>query len=585
MKPQLAKIKALTALAIVAPLILQGCRSVPESPDAEAEIQGFSQATIRPLEPRIDAIAGRPFLTPVRLTPPTTPLGAVDLEITIDGDVPIEAELLWINRTRTTGALASDPLTSWLEAPTRWEARTVEQLVGGEPPPGSGFWALRIDCPASAHQRTIYINGRAAPVQWLRTDLPTPPGAAAQLFQEQSPELRRALTNAERDPLNRWRVRLLEDRFHAPRRTVIDAHNSRFDHDAIETMAEQAEWRWRLALDRVSDADPFLGAELLDRLTSVAEFEPGVTVPIWPVDDAALTSLRSSLLDDRATDAQIIERTKAALLSAPSSTAWVIDDAGWVQPSTGRTVSLVGIVERTGKPGLARTSAAGGATGPMATLPAFGVTRNTVLTPSFASGQAFSQTIATTSVVGRDDTDLPLLPLGLPIETPGFRLGPGLAPWTLSSWTAMAPRPAPGRLSFYALLHRRAGERDGWQLHVECPVPAGADPGMLRVHLGPSNEPIAILRIDPAGLQQDQLNAPLERDHVSIREEPGLWVATVNIPENAIEQGGILRLAIERFNDAGERATWPRPVMPWQQTPGRAALDCGAWNSLGTGEF
>lgn len=583
--PQIAKYKAFIALAQVLAVGLFGCGSSPDGPDAEAQFQGFPLASIRLQEPRIDAIAGRPFLTPIQLTPPTTPLGAVNLEVAIDGQSPIDAQLLWISRSDTTGAFNNDALTAWLDTPTRWEAHTVDQLVGGEPPPGDGFWALLVDCPASAHQQTMSINGRAAPVRWLSPDLPSPAGAESQLFQEQSPELRQALINAERDPLNRWRVRLLEDRFHAPRRTVIDAHGSRFAHEAIEIMAEQAEWRWRLALDRVSGADPFLGAELLDRLTAVAEIEPGVTVPIWPVDDAALTALRSSLLDERATDAQIIERTRVALASAPSVTAWVIDDAGWVQPSTRRTVSIIGIAERTGRPGLVRTSADAGATGPTATLPAFGVARNTVQTPSFATGQAFSQTIATTSVVGRDDTELPLLPVGLPIETPGFRLGPGLSPWTLSSWTAMTPRPAPRRLSFYALLHRRAGASAGWQLHVECPVPPGADPGMLRVHLGPSNEPLAILRIDPAGLQQDQLNAPLERDHVAITEEPGLWVATIDIPERAIEPGGVLRLAIERFNSAGERATWPRPMMPWQATPGRAALDCGAWNSLGTDEY
>jgi len=570
-------------LGLIMALVVAGCQAPPPpTPDAETPIASAARVRLRPSERRIDLIAGRKVLVPVRLEPPITPIGAVDPGVTIDGDEAIDAELLWISRSPAKPALRIDPLAGWLPAPPAWSSRSIEQLVVGEAPPGDGFWALLIDLPPTAHNRDLFIAGRSAPVQWLNPNLPSR-SAAPMLFREQSPALSRTLANAARDPLNRWRTRLLGDRLRAPRQTVIDEHGTRFSDPAIETMAQQAEWRWRLALDRVSRADPFLGAELLDRLTAIVRFGADVEAPAWPTDDAGLSALRTELLDADVSDETIIARVRDALLQSPETTAWIIDDAGWAPPTTGRTVTLIGVAERAGKAGLVHARAGSDHAGPSTPLGPFGVARTTVQTPRAPTEQSLgtlSPILATVSVIGRSETALALLPLGLRVEPPGFRLGPGSSPWTLRSWTAETPQPAPVGLSFYALLHRRANGEARWQLHVECPTPSGQDAGMLRVYLGPSNAPLAILRIDPAGLQQDQHNTPLQRDPVAITRAPDAWIATIDIPPSAIEPGGILRLAIERFNASGERATWPRPVLPWQTAPGRAGLDLSAWNSL-----
>ena len=572
--------------------LFSGCQPPVAATDAESPNRRSGQVRISPVEPRIDVLAGRPVLIPVRLTPPITPVGSYRVDVSIEGVDPIGAQLLWISAAPAMTSEPSDPLAAWIDRPQEWSARTPAQLVEGEPPPGDGFWALRIDPPRNAHERTLYISGLPAPVQWLQQPAETAFNGdkSADLFQEPSPALQRTLTNTGRDPLNRWRTRLLDDRLRGPRLSVIDSHAMRFGHEAIEIMAQQAEWRWRLALDRLSRIDPFLGAELLDRLTAIARFDEQIQAPVWPTNDTALIQLRTALLDPDLADATKIERTLDTLRSSPPSTAWIIDDAGLVDPATGRTITLLGVADRMGRAGLVRGSI-GDRSGPSAPLPAFGVARATILAPAPPDENTLEPAPIRLEVIGQKSGILDALPVGLPVKPPGFRLGPGFTPWTLEHWSANTPRFTPADVSFYALLHRRApgitdtssetyARNASWQLQIECPTASEADPGLLRVHLGPSNAPIAIFRVDPAGLLTDEISGPLQREGVAIRTTPDAWIATIDIPPNAVEPDGILRLAIERYNKLGRRATWPRPTLPWQTSPGRAALNLGAWNSL-----
>ena len=539
---------------------------------------------MRPAEPRIDAVAGRSLLIPVTLSPPTTPSGGAEINVTIDGLEPIGADLFWISADPGISDSIHDPLAGWIEQPKVWSAKAPEQMVTGAPPPGDGFWALRLELPRPAHNRSIFIDGVEAPVRWLPAHDsadPTHP-SRADLFQEQSPSLQRTLSNASRDPLNRWRTELLDDRLRAPRKSVIEAHETIFEHEIVELMAQQAAWRWRLALDHLAAIDPFLGAALLDRLTAIAEFEDQVQAPVWPTDDASLIALRTALLDPDLDNESKVSRTRIALDSSSSTTSWIIDDAGWVDPTTGRTIILVGIADRLDQAGLVRGSI-GDQQGPSVSLPSLGIARATVEADALDPDDVPAPTEVALRVVGRETSTLPALPVGLPVRPPGFSLGPGWAPWTLKSWTAGIPRPSERPRSFYALLHRRAptaSAESGWQLHVECPTTPGSEQGFLRLYLGPSNAPIAQLRIDPAGLQTEELHKPLERDPVSITTTDELWIATIDIPQRAIGDDGILRLAVERYDTTGARTTWPRPVLPWQGSPGRAALNVNAWNGL-----
>ncbi len=566
-------------------LILAGCQGNSRVPDAEKKfVVDVSRIRAQPTERRIDALSGSPMLVPIRLSPVTAPGGGTKIDVSIDGVEPIEADLFWISASRSKSTTQYDPLAGWVAQPKSWSAKSPEQMVTGAAPSGEGFWALLIEPPREAQGRSLFIDGVAAPVRWLsmpETNNPTHP-SRADLFQERSATLRRTLLNASRDPLNRWRTELLDDRLRAPRQTVIDAHATLFDHEAIELMAQQAAWRWRLALDHLSSIDPFLGAALLDRLTAIARFDEQTQAPVWPTDEAALNSLRTALLDPDLPDTSKVALTRDTLDSSRSSTAWIIDDAGWVEPTTGRTVVLLGVADRLDQAGLVRGSI-GDRKGPSVSLPSLGVARATVQATTLNPGELPSPSEVTLNVIGRESTALPALPVGLPVQPPGFSLGPGWAPWTLTSWSNGSAFAAAQQLSFYALLHRRAPtESTGsqWQLHVECPTPSGAEPGFLRVYLGPSNAPIARLRIDPAGLQTEEIKAAMERDPVSITSTDDMWIATIDIPQSAIEPGGILRIAVERYDSNGARATWPRPVLPWQQSPGRAALNLLAWNGL-----
>jgi hypothetical protein len=38
---------------------------------------------------------------------------------------------------------------------------------------------------------------------------------------------------------------------------------------------------------------------------------------------------------------------------------------------------------------------------------------------------------------------------------------------------------------------------------------------------------------------------------------------------------------VVRVDGRGRRSAWPRPMLPWQDEPGRAALDTRAWGGGG----
>ncbi|MFI4896745.1 MAG: hypothetical protein ACIARR_02850, partial [Phycisphaerales bacterium JB059] len=133
-------------------------------------------------------------------------------------------------------------------------------------------------------------------------------------------------------------------------------------------------------------------------------------------------------------------------------------------------------------------------------------------------------------------------------------------------------------------LHRASARPDttGWRLYVEClspDTPSGLAPAgdLVRVWLGPFASPTTVLSVTRDGrVQQD--NAP-DR-WIDVGRAPDRWVFDLDLPPEAIEPDGVLRIAIERVDSAGERTSAPRRMLPWQREPGRLAIDTAAWESL-----
>ena len=132
------------------------------------------------------------------------------------------------------------------------------------------------------------------------------------------------------------------------------------------------------------------------------------------------------------------------------------------------------------------------------------------------------------------------------------------------------------------ILTRRS---DGaWELRIECRIPSGDIPpgDVVRVFLGSARQPRAVLQLEPRGFLYDELEPVAEDESPSrtplvVRRQNDRWACSIVVPDSAIEPGMLLRIGIERRTGSGERLTWPRPVLPEQDQPGRALIDLGAW--------
>jgi hypothetical protein len=182
-------------------------------------------------------------------------------------------------------------------------------------------------------------------------------------------------------------------------------------------------------------------------------------------------------------------------------------------------------------------------------------------------------------------------------------VGPLLRDYTMKLWQIgnapteeFLPR---GEWATGALLHRpppdptappSAVESRRWELLVECRMAPGTRGEQLqreavRLYFGPSDRPIAALKVDLNGtitselptdpLMPPEMKAPPGR--TDITRGADRWSFRISLPPGAVERDGTVRLGLTRVDSFGRRSAWPRPMLPWQTEPGRAALDIGAW--------
>jgi hypothetical protein len=133
-----------------------------------------------------------------------------------------------------------------------------------------------------------------------------------------------------------------------------------------------------------------------------------------------------------------------------------------------------------------------------------------------------------------------------------------------------------------------------WELLVECRMAPGLmDTAGLRrervvLYFGPTAKPVSALQVDLSGEASSVLPAdPLlpaelrpQNFSVPITRATDRWSFRMPLPPGSIEADGTVRLGIMRRDARGARSAWPRPLMPWQVEPGRAALRTGAWTEL-----
>lgn len=567
------------ALAAMAATCLPAC--APSSPTRAPA----GPTDTAPLESRLDALPGRTLVVPMQLSP-----GERRAQIPVrlqDGRV-LEGKL-W----RVTVGLDPSAPPSWLPPAGAWSAAPLDPRAQPTAAPSGertlASWILTVDLPLSLSGKAVEIDGR----DYKLNVLPplTPPGTVARpgaLIDPPSragspPALTRLIEPEAASPVRRWRYRLWL--------TGLDegVPVASFDTPPIEAMAQQLELRWSWALRSLARSDAALAQRLSRRLVSVTDFGGSDLIPTWPTSQGDLDALLSDLLDPALDHARRAERAEAFLAAQPEAAAWIIDDAGTPDAASGRPSAAVGIANLSERPVLAAAAREQNLSLAEPAPLAPGSVARIFVAPDRAASPSRETAIGVQA--GSWRASLQAFTSNIPCQPPGLTLGPLSPDFTLDTWLAAASHGSPASDSAWAtvgMLYRRGAD---WTLYVECAHPetstAASEEDTVRVWLGPTARPALVIRVGESGYAHvEQTRAPDGQADdpsagvvVSDRSERK-WVCQIPVPAWVIDQGGILRLGIERTDARGARSAFPRPLLPWQTEPARLAIDTRAWGAV-----
>ena len=386
-----------------------------------------------------------------------------------------------------------------------------------------------------------------------------------------------SLETATHTPGDHWRAALL-------RRAIKPSTPARpdFQPPALNTLALQLGDQWAGAVGRLSRVDFALGQQLARRLLLIAQLPTSESSGEWAVvwadaDPHTLDTLLTTPPSGLPTAAT------SFLAPLPAHIAWVRDDAGLRNAFSDHAISTLGLVSLSEQPllatfaTLAQRSAAGNGE-PVAVQPLIG--QSIALTPSSADQTRIGASRGATSglsisfKLGATPVSLPVAAAAIHAAPPGVLIGPFALDWTLDSFrrqqavrvggvaaSVLPDAATPGRWTLYLESRALAGGRD-----------AELDRERFRVWIGPTGSPVARIEVSPTGAAESGGST------TKISRIPGGWCATIMLPADSVDASGILRLGVDHTQPSGIRSCWPRPMLPWQDEPGRLAIDTGAWD-------
>ncbi|MEM1424672.1 MAG: hypothetical protein AAGH64_11805 [Planctomycetota bacterium] len=359
----------------------------------------------------------------------------------------------------------------------------------------------------------------------------------------------RALAPVASDPTQRWRA----DWLGAPTNdTITDPLASRW--------ARSVRARWDEAARRLSDADRAVLVRVEQRLVAIgAPF--GALLPVWNTDRDDDETLLRELLAPDAQPPQVAGAGEAWLARTPGVVAWVVDDRP-LMPE-GRLPSCeLGLLSLDALPATVELTTL---SGPARLTPALPAGQ----TPEFVRLPVSEQVPANVAIVGRSGSEQRLGVVSAPLvaEPPALVTSDFAHAHTRDTLGGAGAPPVVADRRTRATLTRLGPGR--WRMTVECLSP---DPdGRVDLWLRDRQSGTPPMRRTPT--------TPDTGDGWS-RVEPDRWVAAFDFSlENATDPDGLLRLAIVRTEDDGRTQSWPRPMTPGQNVPGRIAIDPSVWRA------
>lgn len=388
-------------------------------------------------------------------------------------------------------------------------------------------------------------------------------------------------------------------------------------------------------LARIAGADRPLAAEVARQLTLVGQARPDSlsddadapawSLPLW-ADNESVSALVDAIMPASASASpapsqQVIGAAAEAWLSAtprnPSGVslhAWIIDDAprrSHDAPATaqGMTIGLLNLTPRLIEPSMPGFEPASGA---LRSEPAT-LARVTLRPDSPASSRSsaaapasamlrWSTPPASSNIAHlRDDTHqqpLSALITGVALRPPGLTMAPAIEDWTLA--TLRRNTPLASTMARGSVLYDRELDRvrillqvlapSGW-VEVTFDTSAAArraahnaahTPKRLRIFADGRVQPF-----NPDGTPTPAGASPPAYS-IAVDQGPTQFSVTIDLPAEQLEvrpaidapsiSARWLRLGWTATDGrTGQRVAWPRPMLPWDLTPGRLLIDIDAW--------
>lgn len=591
-------------LAALLLMACAGCSSPDRAPTASVRAASGLPSTsaddpsaepIEPIEARVHAVFGRTLVIPVRVRGRFE--RADTLQVRLDDRRAVPARLMRVSVSNIESG-------GWLPPAGEWKAEPGSRASSDQP--GFVVHVVVAVLPFDAVGQGLWLENHRVALDWL----PEPPMLAAELkltaeavrWPEPSPAATdasiRDLIEVERSsPLRRWRYRLLKGTLGIatqaeplPPEVLVDA----FSDPTLEAWARQREDRWIVGLKKLRAADPALADELVANLRLVARFPGGVLAPIWNTDQGELEELVQLLLNPDTPDKARLARVRAWINARPVGAAWVIDDAGAPDAATGQSLPTAALLNLSKAPALGFVSVRGKPASQQMT--ALEPLKSSVVTIPDIEAPADPRASAqpTTPVVMHvGDWSRPANIADRAVTPPpsGLRLGPFVPDWTAGDLLAGVQPQADATGLTAALLFRAsqaspgaaqtsdslpdlapgAGPADPWRLYIECHAGGGGNVSAedrLTVFLGAVGPQSEAISISPDG----SVSPGVYAGAVSVVSERARWVVQIRVPSELIEPDGTLRLAMTRSDRRGRRWSYPRPMLPWDDQPGRLAV-------------
>jgi hypothetical protein len=486
----------------------------------------------------------------------------------------------------------------WIADPGEWSTQEMRAPLPEEGRDVFTAEALAMELPLDAIGQGVWVDGQRLGLNWLISPailsslsqtqgFTWPPGLTVEQRQDQ--RLLSMLAPLSRSPMTRWRYRLLIDGL-VP--VAADQHEGvQFADPILEALADQQEVSWQHGLSKIKEAGPVapeqdaatLVTHALTQLVALDHSDGTVWLPCWLDDPSLLNQLLTDLVAPNLRPKDASTRARAFADVSPRLVAWIADDAAVLHPATSAPMPLAGVLnlsERAITLSAQISDRSGRGTSPGSDLRIFAANQGGWigdLAPSPGLDLTAGPTLNLESGVSK--ARLPIQSAPVRVSPPGLVIAPFFAPWRQADLLRETPQPRlqPGLTA--TLSYRSSSRGDdtpdspsGWVLLVERrgkPGDVPADAESIRVVWGPRQ---AEAHIDVRRIAADTTSA--QRSFI---DASGNWYVEIVLPNSVLDRDGLAQLGVAWSSGDGARASWPRAMLPMDDSPGRVLLNLGSW--------